>query len=534
MHPHRVRRLAEVLVASQMRAGRSTSNPRSFFGRGIVIAIADAGLFLAAVGVVTLFLGSLGLTFGGLVLTVNTLAPLLPLVAVAATLIAGVMFELTTTARFSSSDAANWLPLTPTEYVAGSAVAIAYSYSPGIALLLGALLPIALAAGLFLTFVLAAGLTVLGLLEGAVLVEMVRAIVQRTNALGSGRHARLAIVVRAALLAVLVLVFDLAFNPIIVLGFVRGFSSFEWLTSSIPLFWSTRALVEWSAGAPVLSVVFALAQLGFVALLLAAAGVLRGRYWVPNPTELTEIGPSVRTGHPYLAAVGLSAPEAAIASKDLRGFVRRRELLPTLVVPVVLILLLVIEGSMFGRLSSILWVGWVIGFYALLLSETAVGQERRSLQSLYAYPITGRAVLRAKVASVLVPVLIAAFAFPLTVSVLLRFPVASAGGFVGVCVAAAVVLVFWGLAFAARYSDFQERPRPQYLRPGAMLIALGSGMVILFAILVPAAFAFLAPTMTGSVVDLALGSAAAALIAGALAVYWARRGFDELFRQLPF
>ena len=77
---HRVRRLAEILVASQLRAGRSTSNPRSFLGRGIVIAVADVGLFLAAFGVVLLVLGSLGLTPTGLVLAVHTVAPILSLI----------------------------------------------------------------------------------------------------------------------------------------------------------------------------------------------------------------------------------------------------------------------------------------------------------------------------------------------------------------------------------------------------------------------------------------------------------------------
>lgn len=65
-----------------------------------------------------------------------------------------------------------------------------------------------------------------------------------------------------------------------------------------------------------------------------------------------------------------------------------------------------------------------------------------------------------------------------------------------------------------------------------MLAAMGSGMVILFAIFLPATFAFLSP----SAADLAWGlwAAGAALISGALALHWARTGFDRLFQQLPF
>jgi len=520
------------MVASQLRSGRTSSDPRSFFGRGLVIALADVGAFLAAFGVVQAVLGPLPLTARQLRLAVDTAAPLLPLVAVGVVLVAGVMFELTATTKFSGSDAANWLPITPTEYVAASASAIAYSYSPAVALVLGGVLPVALAAGLAPTYALAAALSALGLVEGAVLVEMVRALTQRTGSLGGGRHGQAALLLRAGLLVLLILMFDLAFNPVFLLGFIQRFSSFEGLTAAVPLFWSTRALSDWVAGDPNLAAAFSVGQVGFVGLLLYTAGALRRRLWVPNPMEVQIVSASAARGHPFLTALGLSPPEAAIVAKDLRGFVRRREMLPTLVVPIVLVVLLVVEGGMIGGIGSVLWVGWVAGFFPLLLAVTSVGQERRAIQSLFAYPITGRTVLRAKATSVLLPSLGGAVAMSLILSVLLSLPIVSLVGFVLASVAVAVVLTFWGLVFAARYSDFQDRPRPQFLRPSAMLAAMGSGMVVLFAILIPATFAFLSPSRV-SLGD-GLWAAGTAVAAGGLALYWTRTGFDQLFRQLPF
>ncbi len=533
MDLHRVRRLAEILVASQLRSGRTNSNPRSLFGRGYFTALLDAGLFLVTFGLASLVLPALGLGSAALGATLTTLAPLLPLVSVAAVLVAGVLFELVTTAKFTGSDAANWLPLTPTEYVAASASAIAYSYSPAVALMLGALLPVALAAGLVGYYLLAALLTTVGLFEGAVLVEMVRAVSQRSTSVGLGRHARLALLLRAALLVVLVLIFDLSFNPVIIIGFVHSFTAVEWLTSSVPLFWSTRALAEGASGNAPLAAAFAVAQIAFVGLLVYLAGLLRARFWVPIPRETVEVGPAVRSGHPVLRRVGLSGPEAAIAAKDLRGYGRRREMLSMLVVPVVLVLLLVVEGSTFGEVSVLLWVGWVVGFYALILSLTSVGQERRSLQSLYAYPIRGVNILRAKVASVLVIAYIAAIALSIFAAWRVHLALGAGLAFLAACLIGATVLTFWGLAFAARFSDFQDRPRPQFLRPGAMVGALGSGMVLLFAILGPTAFA-LEGASAGAAVGLAVAAGGAALVGGALAVHWARTGFDQLFRQLPF
>lgn len=532
MNLHRVRRLAGTLVASQLRSGRAGSDPRSFLGRTEVIALADAAVFLFAWFVGEFLVRALPLTTSQLALLVDSAAPLVPLVAVAAVLVAGVMFELTTTSKFSGSDAANWLPITPSEYVAASSSAIAYTYSPAIALLLGALFPVAVAGGVLPIYVLAAALSALALFEGAVLVEMVRAVTQRASSVASGRRGSATFLLRAVLLIVLILAFNLAFNPVFLLAFLREFSSFTILTAVIPLFWSTQALTEWAGGAPGLGSAFALGEVGFVAALLYLAGELRVRFWVPAPSEVELSAPATQAGHPLLAMLGLSRPEAAIVSKDLRGFVRRREMLPTLVVPVVLIVLLFVEGGTLGRLGSVLWVGWVAGFFALLLAVTSLGQERRSLQSLYAFPITARTILRAKATSVFLPSLLAAFAMSLAVGALFGFSALEYFGLVFVNGVGVVVLALWGLVFAARFSDYQDRPRPQYLRPGAMLGAMASGMVLLFAILIPASVAFLFPSPSSAI--LAVDAAALAIAAAGLAFYWARTGFDRLFRELPF
>src|SRR5208282_374634 len=143
MDLHRVRRLAGTLVASQLRSGRSSSDPTSPFGQPALIAAVDLVLFLAAFGLALGAVRASSLTGVGARTLGNALLPFLPLVAVGVVLVAGVMFELTTTAKFAGSDAANWLPITPAEYVAASAAAIAYTYSPAVALALGVLLPFA-------------------------------------------------------------------------------------------------------------------------------------------------------------------------------------------------------------------------------------------------------------------------------------------------------------------------------------------------------------------------------------------------------
>jgi len=177
-------------------------------------------------------------------------------------------------------------------------------------------------------------------------------------------------------------------------------------------------------------------------------------------------------------------------------------------------------------------VGWVGGLFGLLLASTALGQERRALQLLFAFPLTPRAVFRAKVAASLIPVLIGAVAMTVAVGLWFRFPYPLFAGTVVITSVGAVVLVFWGLVFAARYSDFQERPRPQFVRPGPMIAATFSGLALLGAIVVPAAWALADPS---SISGLLVGVATAiAATVGAVAFLLARSGFDRLFHELPF
>jgi hypothetical protein len=528
---HRVRRLWGVLLISQFRSGRSTSDPSSFFGRTYAMIVLDVALFLGAAGIAEAIVRTLPEDPATFAAVFAAAAPFVPFLAVGVVAIAGVLFELTATARFSGSDAANWLPITPSEYTVASASAIATSYSPVAVLLLGGLLPIAFAGNDGTTYLLAFLLGGLGLLEGGLLVEIVRSISQRSGRASSGRVGSVAIVVRAALIVAIIVVFDLAFNPVFLLGFLNVLTGNPIVAGAVPILWPTEALIDSASGGLLTGLAFAVADLGFVVLLAGAAGALRKRYWVPTGGEI-ELGSSPnRPGHPLLAAVGLAPAEAAIVSKDLRGLVRRRDMVPVLALPAVLVLLLLIEGSATGAYGETIWSGWVVGFFALLLATRSVGQERRAFALLFAFPIRAATIFRAKAASVLLPALLVGAGLTVAATLLGGLGPADLvellvlNGFI------AALLTLWGLGFAARYSDFQERPRPQFLRPGPMLAAIGSGSVLLLSIYVPAAVAILGGA-PGFGAPLIVGAAVVAALAGLGSYWWARRGFDALALDL--
>ena len=532
MDLHKVRRLAVVLVSSQLRSGRSQSNPQSFVSRPAVIALVDGLVFLGVFALGWTAVLALPPGSGALLAAVNGVVPFLPLAAVGVVVVAGTMFELTATARFAGSDAVNWMPITPGEYVASSSSAIAYTYSPAVALLLGGLLPFAIVEGSLPTYALTFLLTGLALLEGALLVEMIRSVSTRASSIGSGRRGSATFFARAILLVLVILGLDLALNPVFLFAAVQRLSAFPAISAAIPLFWSSRALSDWISGQHELAAAFSLGQVAFVVLLGTLAARLRVRFWVPSPTEIRLNAHRYAGDHGLLAWIGLSRPESALVAKDLRGLVRRREMLPLLVVPVVLILLLAIEGGDFGAFGTVLWVGWVAGFFGLLLSVASLGQERHSLQQLFAFPVSARTVFRAKSTAVLLPVMVGALAMSLGVGVFYHFAALTAGGLVLLTVGAATIVSLWGLVFAARYSDFQDRPRPQFLRPSAMIAATTSSIVVLAVIIVPGAVAVADPT--AGTLGFAAASAAIALAIGAGAYSLARSGFDSLFRELPF
>ena len=309
-------------------------------------------LFLGTLGLADGAVRASGISSGQLAALAQAFLPLLPLVAVGVVLVAGVMFELTTTSKFAGSDAANWLPVTPTEYVSASASAIAYTSSPALAIALGALLPIALLGGLAGLYALTAFLSLVALFEGAVLVEMVRSVTQRASSVTAGRRGQVNLILRAVVLIVVILALQLAFNPVFLLALAQRLSAVGIVTSFVPFFWSTEALTQWAAGSLAIGAGFAAGQLAFVGLLLYLASDLRRSYWVPSPTEVRLEPHRYASRSSFLALLGLSTAESAMVSKDLKGLVRRREMLPTLVVPIVLVILVLVEGKALGGFVS--------------------------------------------------------------------------------------------------------------------------------------------------------------------------------------
>ncbi|MGI0054005.1 MAG: hypothetical protein ACRECR_07125 [Thermoplasmata archaeon] len=534
---HRILRISGVLIASQLRSSRAGSDPNSFSGKAASLLVYDAGAFLLAfLAVRTLLDSPDAAALSG---SPGFLLPLIPAFALGAVLVAGVLFELSSNSRFSSSDAINWMPVLPEEYVLASALAIAYSYALALALALGAGLAVALSLGNIGAFALAAGLGAVGLLLGGLILEMLRAVTQHAAAAMSGRAGGVTLALRAATIIIVGLVFVLLFNPVLFLAIVRSAGTLDTVATYVPFLWGTRALAAGLAGQWAIAGFFAGAELGVVFLLGYAAAELRARYWYPEPTEIRLEAHAYGLGHPLLRAAGFRPEEASVVSKDLRGLVRRREMAPLLIMPIVfgLVGLLGLDGSGSGTLGNFtteLWVAWVSGFFGLLLATTCIGQERQGFQNLYSAPLSARSVFRAKAGSVVLLAGIYAIASTATMSLRFGLGPAIALGVGLVALVAALQGTFIGLSFAARYSDFQDRPRPQYLRLSAMMGAMALGFVLIVGTTSPLAYWLARPGFSGPTLGLLVGGGVAAAVVVATSFLVARSGIDRLLLEMPF
>lgn len=541
MDLRRVVRLSAVLVASQMRAGRSNSDPRSFFGRPVALAVADAVAFaVVSLGTYEAAQAIVGVDRALLAQLAPLLLAFLPLLALGVLLIAGVMFELSATARFAASDAANWLPISPTEYVLASSLAASFSYSLVLSFALGVGLGVAVASGLVAAFLLTAAVSAVSLLLGGLLIEMLRASTQRLSTVVARRTGRATLVLRVVLFLVVILVFEAVFNPVFLFSLLEGYANIGPLGTLIPFLWASRAVQAFVTGQPLLAAALAGGHVLLTLLALGIAVELRSRFWVPVAAELKLQDHAYAEAHPVLRALGLSVPEATLASKDFRGLVRRRELLPLVVTPLVLAIFSAASavatpsGATAKGVSVGVFVTWIPGFFSLLLASASFAQERRAITMLFALPLSRANVFRAKLAVALLPPLAFGAIYWVAGETFVRWPLPAAVALLFLALAAALTGAFLGLVAAARWSDFQDRPRPQFVRPLPMLGIIGLGSLLSFGTGLPVLFWGLAG---GSLSPAALLSVAvpAAVLVVLLPVLFvmARRSADRFLEQVP-
>jgi len=483
--------LALVLTRSQIRGTQRNRTLARIFGEPRTIIVVDIVLLvvLGVLGYTLLLRGPpfLRETIAGM--EASALAGV-PVGIASAVILFGVLYEISQPIQSLSTDIVNWLPISPTEYVAGSILSESYIYSFMLSLFLGALLGPALIFGMGKVWLAAAIMATIALAIGSCVVEVLDALTNRISSSFYKKSGRSGMFFRLVLTIVMLVFVQLLFSGQIIGYLLQSVIQTVRLAWFVPLVWPSVAVLGVSQGSGYTFLAFASLSVLFTLALFEVATNFRARFWVPVPVAIRL---SAQTYH--APRMGLQVPwvgigESAILRKDLRSLTRRREMARFLAVPFVLAVSLGISFFPFGNDSIPVGPGLlaIVPLYLLpvaifvgLLSMTSIGQEGYAVWNLYAAPIRPSNLLRAKM------LFSAALGILFVVGILAVFslllkPLAT---YFLVLLALGIAVVFEeaaiGICFGARFPDFREMVRSRYVSVWGsllgMVVGIGSAML---------------------------------------------------------
>jgi len=539
-----VYRLAMVLVISQVRATRSRVRLKSL-RRPIAIFAASLTAFVLAFIVfwkIAPAISSVG--EGGVALEDLTRQGLigLPSFVIFFTILSGLLWELSYSTQFSSTDIINALPLSASEYVLGSSLSVAYSYSVIPATGLGATLALGMYFQRIDLWMMTAVFTFVGTFLGAFVIEIVRAVMSRTSSAFYRRGGRLAIAIRLVGAVLILLVFQLAFNYRVMYILLQSLMTGITVAWFIPVAWPSLAIMESYQANYVSAFALAISSIAFMGIMFWVSVKLRERYWVPIPASIRISTAPYSPGIGLLGRLGFSSAESAIFKKDFRSLTRRREMARLLAIPaIILVSMLASFTSSGGELEfmafSLVSFSLAVAIFSLVISMISIGQEASAIWNIYSSPIAPKELVRAKLTLgllislgvLLVIFLVVGFLFRPSFEVLILF------FFLGLSLATAETSV--GLMIGSKFPDFSEIPRSRFVTFSGGFVGTVVGLIVGGIVSAPAfIYAFLGQIFPPSeyslgvvtVLTILLG-VAFSLIAHKLSV----RKISELLKELP-
>lgn len=492
MKPAVVLSLSSVLFKSHLRAGQK-SKLSMIFSQPRAMLVVDSVAFLVPLALLEYVLPLIPAELAGFLEAAAWQSLVgMPMVLTSSVILAGVMFELGSSGGgVSSSEAVNWLPISPREYVAASALSMVTVYSLFLAIGMSIALPLALSFGLAHIWPFTVAFSLLAFFLGAFIVEILRAAMNRVSLTVYRRSGRAGVVSRLVLLVALFVVIQLAFNPAVlysVLNVFAGGLEFVWF---VPMVWPSVAVARLIRFGIPSFLPFAVLSIVFTFMIFEAASSLRQRYWSPAPVSIALKDSSKYLPQtPSLSILGFTPLERAIALKDLRSLIRRKDMARFITIPIMLtvaffIPTLLAPSDISGRSPGLFLAMYLPFLTPLMLSMISVGQEGKAMINLYMLPISVNGFVKGK----LLPVW--------TVSVIATL--AAEGGFqvvapmdteaVSLFVLASLLVIgiegYIGLGVGSRYPDFTVGSRSRYVTYKGFLVGFSAGGASALLIFLP-------------------------------------------------
>ena len=482
--------LATVLFKSYFRASRF--GRRSRLSNPVILVSLDIVLFAAPFALLMYLLPLLPPELMSSVRPVALQSLIvLPVILTSAVILAGILFELGQTSGLASSEAVNWLPVSPGEYVVASSVSVLFTYSPLLFISLGVTIPLALSIGMLSVVPFFILISTLAYIWGAVIVEALRSVMNRISTTLYKKSGRLGVILRIVLVIVLLVAVQTAFNPYILYTALSGIVEGVNLAWFVPVIWPSVAVVSFLTLDVTRATIFATLSLLFTFLIFEAATRLRARYWSPVPVTITLSTSTVYVpqGKSFL---WLDPVAFAVASKELRSLARRKEMARFLAIPVLLVVSSLLPVLTSGAAPRNVLSGMSLMLLAetslilpMMLSSISIGQEGSSIANIYMLPISAEELILGKL---FLPWIFSGVGI-LAVALFMQFlaPVA-AGQFLATLVAAAFNMIiqgYVGLGTGSRHPSFNVGPRARYLTFTGFIIGFFMGGLATVATLTP-------------------------------------------------
>ena len=489
--------LTKVLTYSQLRATSRIRGRLDFLRRPSAILLIDATVFVGASVVAQKLVSILTTaisTSTGSSLAVQAMVDL-PVFLMFLVMLSGLLWELSYSFSFTSTDMINHLPITAAEYVLASSASLAFSYSIYVAVGLGGALGLALQFGLLNAWIITVLMSLVAVLIGAFGIEALRAFTNRVSSLLYKRSGRAVMILRLVVLIVVFVFFQLVFNPTIMLSLLGSIAGSVQGALYFPLVWPSLAVASFLQDNLPSASLYVFLTFLLCGFFFSACARLRQAYWMPMPVsvKLSTATYAPRAG--FLSRLGLNPTESAIVRKDFRSLSRRREMARFLAIPILIVASLLIPSLMSTTSESpassmgiLFWFFPLIfglTIFALFTSMISVGQEGAGVWNLYSSPLLPSEFVRAKVTANIILSLPIAMAFWLGITLLGHASFKSSLAILLVLTALVLVESFVGLALGAKYPDFSETIRSRFIRLTGMLTGMLLGVTIAGAILAP-------------------------------------------------
>ena len=546
-------KFAKVLMISRLRSTRRSIVSRSITSRPILIGLIGIVLFVAALlfgYLTTVFLSSGGAPLTGPVAhqLVVTIFGGVPLFLVGFYFTMGLLWEVNASTEAESTDAINWLPITPGEYVAASALSTGYTYSPLLMVAFGYALPIGILTGNLAGFLVLVPIALLSTSVGSVSVEILRSALASASTAFNKLGGRITVIMRILGIILILLVTQLLFSGVFLIQIISSLVGTAAAASFVPVFWPTLAITKLLQSDFLGSAGFLGLSIALFLLLSYIALSLRAKYWAVTPGAIHFGGAGSVSGPSRLGYLGLSSPSIAMLRREIRSATRRKEVVRLMAIPIIMPIMISFPAIFSPAPSSTSGPAQIdpiflvipflfgIGLGSLFLGMTSIGQEGRRLWNISALPVSANMLVKSKLLFTFLVSSIGLGLGAVVSTLLLHASVFVILGFLGLGIVVILAEASLGIAIGSRFPDFSDGPRPRFVTVVGSIIGAVLGIVEMAIMGLPIILSFILRTFLSILMPiqfvLALSGAIAGLLAW-IAYSMSIKPVDSILSELP-